>query len=467
MRSVDYAKVKIDGLHYVREVSDKSGQRVGYLLIDNKNKPVKQVYKYLLRCKKKDGYEINTLKRICYDLQHFYDYMLLNRLSVELITYEEFHEFIKEYLKIIDPKFRTYDCIERSMLDKVPILEIYSEELRKNVVSINKNDINTGGLTVESIKRIVDNVKNYLIYLVTIENVEIGIEHIFSEVIINVNRKNRLLGHIMKGKNRVFTANNILRAAGVIVKGRKGIEAVEYSKVFEDDEIERFMQIIKKNKNIMYYLFFYILKISGARISEIRALQIWNIPQFAVKTDLAQLGSDIKLVDKESKLWRIEIKIREDNPSDLQIKSNEGRNIDICDKEGIFEDLLNKALMYRKQILRKKRKESKFLFINRNGDRFLNPRVEQVFKETMIKANLRERLGRNQLVPHSFRHTYSSGFIKNLDNKKVELGLRVLSSQLGHRSIETTRKTYIHFFKNDYIDILKSIEENRKLCKKD
>ena len=96
MRSVDYAKVKIDGLHYVREVSDKSGQRVGYLLIDNKNKPVKQVYKYLLRCKKKDGYEINTLKRICYDLQHFYDYMLLNRLSVELITYEEFHEFIKE-----------------------------------------------------------------------------------------------------------------------------------------------------------------------------------------------------------------------------------------------------------------------------------------------------------------------------------------------------------------------------------
>ncbi len=458
---IDKYKRKINGLHYVREIKNEQGERGGYLLIDNNNKPVKQVYTYLLRCKKRDGYEINTLKRICYDLQHFYDYMLLNELSPELITYKEFYDFINEYLKVLDPNIKIYDCIERSMLTRVPILTIYDTKFDDNIIILNPNKVE--GLKVESIKRIADNAKKYLIYLKFVENIEIDIDNIFSEIIISVNKENQLLSHVGRKRLRIFTTNNILRASGIIVKNRNYIEPITYNRVFEDNEMNSFFYAIKQNKNIMYHLFFYLLRITGARISEIRALQIWHVPSLGLSVDYSQLGADIKLIDKETRLWRIDIRIRNDNPTDLQIKGNEERSIDIIDGQGILEHLLNQSLMYRKYILRKKRKDCNFLFINRNGKRFLNARLEQVFKETMIKAKLQDRCGRNQLVPHSFRHTYSSKFIQNLDTKNFERGLILLSKQLGHKTTETTRKTYIHFFKDDYITILESLERSSKI----
>lgn len=449
---------EINGLNYIREIKNEDGNITGYLMFNNKNRPIREVYRYINRCIKRDGKELNTIKRICYDLKYFYDFILINKLDIEFITYEEFYCFIRDYLIIIDPKYRKRDCIEWSMMKRVHVLSIHGEE---STIILDENKIN--GLAPSSIKRIADSVKNYLIYLKEIENIDISVEDIFNEVVIKGDNDNDILSHIHKKSKKVLSVNKILRAAKVMVKNRNYIEPVDYGQVFEREEMESFFYQINKQKNIMYTLFFYLLKVTGARIGEVRALKIFNVEYNGLKVDYEKINADIKLISKETNLWRIYIKIRENNPSDLQIKGNVERNIDVIDKERILEDLLTKSLLYRRLLLKRKKKESSFLFINRNGDRFLGARTEQVFKETLIKANLQERYGRGGLVPHSFRHTYASSFIKSFDNEDSERGLRLLSKQLGHKSIETTRKTYIHFFKSEYVNILEMMEENSKL----
>lgn len=94
---IDFSDVKVNGLHYVREIRNQWNERVGYLLVDNRNKPIKSVFKYLQRKRKRDGSSINTVKRICYDLTYFYDYMLIEKMDIETIDYQNMYDFIDSY----------------------------------------------------------------------------------------------------------------------------------------------------------------------------------------------------------------------------------------------------------------------------------------------------------------------------------------------------------------------------------
>lgn len=68
-QKLDYAGLKINGMHYVQEI--KNGKDIAYLLIDNKNKPVKKVSLYFKYLYKEKASAFSSIERIAHDLCHF------------------------------------------------------------------------------------------------------------------------------------------------------------------------------------------------------------------------------------------------------------------------------------------------------------------------------------------------------------------------------------------------------------
>jgi len=48
-----------------------------------------------------------------------------------------------------------------------------------------------------------------------------------------------------------------------------------------------------------------------------------------------------------------------------------------------------------------------------------------------------------------------------LNTHKMDVELDILSRILGHTNPKTTRETYIHFFNEDQIKLLKKLDESR------
>ncbi|WP_053955753.1 tyrosine-type recombinase/integrase [Inediibacterium massiliense] len=449
-----YAQLKIDGMHYVREVKDKGGDRGGYLLIDNNNKPVKEVYKYIKYRKKYNGDSINGLKRKVHDLCHFYNFMLFENIDYKLINYECMYKFISEYLIQIDPYIRKNDCIENSMITSISILEEYKNDKVK-VMSKTK----TRGLASESIRRIADNVKLYLIYLADILKADINLDDIYiAYATTKKGNEESMLNHIANKIEKVYSAKGIIKAAEIPYKANNYITPVEEECIFEKEEEKAFFNELSRS-NPMYQLFFYLLSITGLRVSEALALKIYKVDRIRGSFDFNSLVSDVELVNETKCIWKIHIKVDLNNPKDLQIKNNKSRTIEIVDKTKKFESMLKQALIYRdlQEKRKKKVKENPFLFINRNGDRMKYPRTNQKFNEILSKSGLGNRKGRGQLVIHSFRHTFASYWIRIHRIKGMDVELDLLSRSLGHASISVTMKIYVHFFKEDREELLEKM----------
>ncbi len=444
--NTNYKDLVILGMYYVRVVKDINGNVGGYILIDNNNKPVKDVYDYYKYRKLKHGDSLNSLKRKVHDLCHLYDYMNLAMLTPELINYRNFYEFVEEYLSIIDPNFRINDCIERSLLKRVPIFEPYSSE---NVSILNKN--NSGGIQPESVVRIANNAKLFLEYLCEVKHRDIDLPNIFNIIAVNYRNPNDMLIHMRHESKMVYSVKGILKAANIPIKKRNENKPIDISCIFEEDEEEAFFYELYKLSSPSYQFLFYLLSVTGMRISEALALKIYDMKTGKYVVDFNDISSDIKLIDDKNDIWEITVRIDPTNPSDLQIKGNRERKIQIVDGTKQFRNLYKQMLLYRNIIMRKKKKQHKFLFINRNGDRLKYPRTIQRFHEILSYAGLDKRAGRGELVIHSFRHTFASKWIRDLKVKKVDVELDLLSRTLGHSSAKVTQEIYIHFFKDDCI----------------
>ena len=79
--------------------------------------------------------------------------------------------------------------------------------------------------------------------------------------------------------------------------------------------------------------------------------------------------------------------------------------------------------------LRKEKRESGYLFLNRFGERITTRGIAQQLK------NYAERYGLNTKVvyPHSFRHRFAKNFLEKFND------ISLLADLMGHESIETTR----------------------------
>lgn len=452
--SFNYSEIKINGMHYVREVKDEKGERGFYLLIDNYNKPVHDVYNYVKERMKRYGDTLNAIKRKVYDLCHLYNFMSIHNISVEILTYEHVYNFTREYLRQINPEFRVNDCIERSMLNKLPILEEFEN---KNIKIL--YNYRTRALDSDSIARILDNCKNFLVYLKYTCYKDINLDRIFPVKDIVIDTDSKMLGHLMGKTRKVYTTKGILKAADVsYVKGIK-CKPIDVNCVFEKDEEDRFFQELNNIKNPSIKLFFYLINKTGIRVNEGLALKV---EEYDIKKGDEWFNgeySDVMLKNKEENLWEVRIIYRPDNPKDLQLKYHKERTIPFIDSGKVFYDLYKQAILYRTIKMKSKRKNHNFLFINRSGNRLKYPRTYQIFGEILHRSELSDRKG--QLVIHSFRHTYASRWIQKIKHNNIDIELNELSKILGHATSKTTKETYLHFFKEDILDLLKKMDNSK------
>jgi integrase len=445
----DYCKQKINGLNYVRELKDEGGNRNGYLLIDNFNRPIRDVYDYLRYINNKLGCSLNSMKRFTYDIAYFYDFLLINNLDVELIDYSLLNHFIA-YLRKIDPSYKARDCINRSMIREIPILLEYKFE---NIKILDDKKIN--GLSDGSISRIMNYVKNFMEYLKIEKRYDIDLASLF----MSYNNKNS------RTRNRFdigYSVNGILKACKVKVKNPNKVSPIDAAHVFLQTEKALFFETLYNISMPMYQLLFYLLSVTGMRIAEALALKLYRIDKNNNGFEFKSMSSSIVLENDKENLWRVYIIIDPNDPPDLKVKNNKERSIPIYDGAGQLRSLLTNALYYREYKTRKKKKTHNYLFINRNGDRMRAGRVLQHFYEILDSAGLHNRKGGGQLVVHSFRHTYASEYISKLKAIGFDIELEMLSEILGHSNSQTTKSTYIHFFEHEILELLKKMEISQK-----
>lgn len=472
----EYEKLKINGLCYVREVKDEKviktnkGSKVelvpkGYLVIDNKNKPIKNAY-FFIMFRIKEGDALNTLKRKCYDLCYFFDFLQINKIDEELLDYAYLFNFTKEYLRRLDKSIGLRDCIQRSMLKNIPVLSQYSNE---KVVAFDKNKIGATrnknkkdkALSNSTFVKILTTVKEYLIWLYIYRSIDVDLDSIFSVVNKPAMKRGNdsLLSHVHYTEAiKVYSITGLLKNAKIPYQNLRETP-VEKNMVFEHKEATAFFNELNTGGyNPSYQLLFYLLAMTGLRIAEALALKISNSLDFRNFNFLTN-ESDIYKESEDSNVWTIKIKVRDENPPDLSIKYNKERTIRVLDNTQTLYNLMKAHIMHRSFLLRKKRlnhSNHDFLFTNAYGNRLKYQVTKQTFDEILEKANL----FRDELVIHSFRHTFASEWIRVNKVKKQDVSLLALSQYLGHAYVATTQKTYIHFFEEEQVGLLGKIEDS-------
>lgn len=441
----------IRGMHYVRVIKDDNGERGGYLLIDNKNKPVTNVYRYLKHCKGR-GNSLNTLKSKVFDLSYFFDYMMIMNIDEELVSRENLIHFITEYLKKINPYPEFADCIERSFSESIPWLHQYGD-----CKIIAPEQFISDGLDNKRICRILNNVKEYIVFLHDYRGLKVRLRDIFDIKVVRF-KNNSMLGYLSENTYAIYTVDRALKASSVFVK-RKFINPIEPNVIFEPKEEEIFFYTLKKYFNISYQLLFYLLRKTGMRISEALSLRINNIPAIGANIDFKSIVCDISLVDDDEDAWQVDIKVRPDDPPDIRIKGNKPRKIAIIDSTKEFRFMLTQLLIFRAVLMKKNKSTHDFLFINRSGNRLKSSACWPTFTNILNRSNLAGRKG--QLVIHSFRHTFASNWIRVMKLHKADVELAELGRYLGHSSHLVTLDTYIHLFSEDMRDILGKLERSK------
>lgn len=445
-----YTKLNINGMHYVRNVKNESLEDAAVLVIDNNNKPVKRVY-YYLKHLKENGNALNSQKRAAYDLCYFLDFLMFNNLDEEILKRDDLIKFVNPYLMIINPKHKFEDCIERSMGKKIPILDEYM----KNNISVLYN--NSIGLDSESILRIMNNVKEYLIFLKEKNLKNVQIDDLFKKKIKNLDR-NRFLGYLGERQIITYSISPILKAANLPLRNNI-ISPIEIDVLFEKDEEEKFFQVLStKDKWISYKLLFYLINQTGLRVAEALAIKIFEYPKVKRRIELSKIVSDIKLIDIKENIWNVNVIVRHDSPPDLKVKFGKERVVTFSDMSMIFKNLFEQYLSYRSYILRRKGNITEYLFINSNGKRLKYGSAEKTFRKALTIAKLDNRIGK--LTIHSLRHGYASKWIKNAYETKKDVELYILADLLGHSSPAITKKTYYHLFQEDKRELLNKMEKS-------
>lgn len=147
-----------------------------------------------------------------------------------------------------------------------------------------------------------------------------------------------------------------------------------------------FKNQLKKDKNYDWYFVVRFLGATGARVSEL----------VQIKAEHVKLGY-IDLYTKGGKIRRIYI----------------------------AKHLQNEALIW----LENKRKETGYIFCNKQGERLTTRGVAHQLKELAVKYKMNPAV----IYPHSFRHRFAKNFLEKCND------IALLADLMGHESIETTR----------------------------
>lgn len=416
---INYRK-KIKGLCFVEDVYDDKNNKKSCLIFNNSCELIPLPNKYIKFFRETKSSSYCSISRIARDLCCLYDFLLFSNKHIMSVDLDILKEFV-EFLKII--KVRRFKGIDKYVgvnRDKDFIKNKFSIErtLWDSLQRVNKGKINnsnitqlreTCGLDSNSIYRIFERVILYLKDLHKNKNY-------FNDDIIDY----------FKNKKDI---RNFLKAQGIEIRKHE-IKPVEPEVIFSEDEI---LVINEKCSTPYERLLYFVLERTGIRIGEALGIKILNYD----RKNLRDIEGDFKYEDGR---WTISICWRAENPFFCRTKSHCSRAITLKKSETqIFELLLERYLRWR--ISRVKKASTQWLFISNRGKHLTQNVAYSKFKATLNKAGLQERS--TILTLHSYRHTFASfELVKGVP-------LEIISKILGHKNFETTKKTYIHFTKEN------------------
>lgn len=215
------------------------------------------------------------------------------------------------------------------------------------------------------------------------------------------------------GLERDYHISNKLLIELTKVKMKKKVVERE---ILTYDEIDKFLETFNKDipKEYAYWLYFYTLSRCGMRPNEFRALQVKDI-----KGNYLSVNHDIT-----SKI------------------KGQGDIIQYCKNDSSIrevlmpEDIINLLNEYTKDY-----DPNDFIFGK-----------EKPFRETNIKRMLDKHLkiaNLKHITVYGFRHSHATHLIRN------GVMIKVVSTRLGHKDIQTTLNVYQHLLKEDQESVLK------------
>lgn len=399
-------KRKLTGLHFVEEVLDESGKKIGAVLFNNKCQLVLEVLLYSKYLRNNCTDSFNSIIRAIRDLQFLYDYMNVSNIQINEMNQEHMKGFIG-LLKIIKVKKETDSeifeknkyAIERSLQSRLQLVSHYKNP------KIRPIDDEIYNLDVNSINRIYNRSIDFLRHLI-VSNLYNGYFNL-----INLPNKKE--------------AKGMLKAEGVYPLTHE-IVPVDAEMIFTDEQLKLITDEASKCNGYIKLLLF-ILEKTGMRIGEALGIRIECIDY----NDIKKIKGDIFYYNGK---WTINIVFRPDNPSDSLSKGHFNRTVELSsDVQYTFEMLLTRFLKWRKRILN--RTNQNWLFVSRSGTKLSQNTAYVLFKRILERCY---PFTSEKLTLHSFRHTFCTNEIKK------GTPLEFIAKVVGHKSPQTTFETYIH-----------------------
>lgn len=194
----------------------------------------------------------------------------------------------------------------------------------------------------------------------------------------------------------------------------------------EKDDLNKFLEVVKKHGTIQEYTLFFLLAYTGLRLGEACALK-WK--------DIDKTESNISITKTLYVREGVENFVLNTPKTRSSIRKVEisGKVIRVLDEQSIWQ----------KQYMMSERKKyytaGNFIFVNdmyKPGYPMIHEVPQRAMKKYLAIANLP-----TSLTPHSLRHTHASLLAEAGED------IEVIQKRLGHKNDQITRDIYMHVTK--------------------
>lgn len=190
----------------------------------------------------------------------------------------------------------------------------------------------------------------------------------------------------------------------------------------EQDEIDVFLDSVRKDKRPDMYNFFFVLIWTGVRIGELIALK-WKDINFKYREISIQRTHVAKMQDTTLPKTKKSIRKISVEPEVINVLNTQHVTV-----ENLAEN--HPALT-----------DNEFVFPRLSGEQIGQRYSEHIIEHTMDKAMSRTNIEKH-LTPHKLRHTHASLLAE------AGVSLEDIKARLGHKDDEITEQIYTHVTKN-------------------
>lgn len=400
--------------------------------------------------KKYSNSSINTVLSAGRDLKKFLDFLLI--WDIDLADFRvNLKAVIKgfiSHLRVID-KHKPSRAVCWSFLEKIPLHERAQNIKKLSVIGYNKHNFMVERMFEEySLEAIGIAVSTALEYLDFLQRRTYRYQDIKLSILpVSSNKRRRI------GRTECFDIKTLLELAHINTEELDNDISPLEEEVFTPEEVDLFMDAIGE-VDYQNKLIFTMLKCFGLRRAELSNLMIesssipkdfydWDFND-AVEYLKSNLKGDIEFSSQYS-FWECKVIGREHSDPNKQnkTKNRKVRLFDSFMSSEEFAALLVSYLQERQFLIEQNgMKDHNYVFISNSNRSKTKPISGATIYTRYIsiaeKSTIKERL--MSFSPHFFRHFFATYLIRE---KKIDIN--DISDLLGHESVETTRKIYLHY----------------------